>query len=132
MAVKPGLIQKEDAMWTFEPSAALKYFIKCLLRKKVSVWFTISGSTGKSVGKTNGAITSIAMESGEVYKGKVFIDATYEGDLMAAAGVSYRIGRASNKEYGETLNGVQANKVSLTLGKNRIHKLCPSQFHRWS
>jgi len=36
---------------------------------------------------------------------------------MAAAGVSYRIGRESNKEYGETLNGVQANKVSLTLGK---------------
>jgi len=45
----------------------------------------------------------------------MFIDATYEGDLMATAGVSYTIGRESNSQYGETLNGVQANKTSLTL-----------------
>ncbi|MBS3775914.1 MAG: FAD-dependent oxidoreductase, partial [Bacteroidales bacterium] len=43
------------------------------------------------------------------------IDATYEGDLMAAAGVTYTIGRESNYKYGETLNGVQANKISLSL-----------------
>ena len=55
------------------------------------------------------------MENGSKYTGEMFIDATYEGDLMAAAGVSYRVGRESNSEYGETLNGVQANKISATL-----------------
>ncbi len=45
----------------------------------------------------------------------MFIDATYEGDLMATAGVTYTYGRESNKEYNETLNGVQANKIALTM-----------------
>jgi hypothetical protein len=47
------------------------------------------------------------MESGRTFAGKQFIDATYEGDLMAAAGVSYHVGREANDVYGETLNGVQ-------------------------
>ncbi len=47
------------------------------------------------------------MESGLVVRGKMFIDATYEGDLMAKAGVSYHVGREANSVYGETLNGVQ-------------------------
>ncbi len=54
-----------------------------------------------------GRIVSIAMESGRVFKGKMFLDATYEGDLMAAADVSYTVGREANSQYGETLNGVQ-------------------------
>ncbi len=69
----------------------------------------------KGVIKKKGLITSIAMENGEVYSGKMFIDATYEGDLMASAGVSYIFGRESNKKYKETLNGVQANDTSLTM-----------------
>jgi hypothetical protein len=48
------------------------------------------------------------MESGEDYVGKMFIDATYEGDLMAKADVSFHVGRESNREYGETLNGIRA------------------------
>src|SRR5436190_1504155 len=48
------------------------------------------------------------MEDGRRYSGKIFIDATYEGDLMAKAGVKYTIGREANSEYGETYNGVQA------------------------
>ena len=47
------------------------------------------------------------MESGRTFAGKMFIDATYEGDLMAAAGVSYHVGREANSVYGETLNGVE-------------------------
>ena len=47
------------------------------------------------------------MQSGRVFEGSVFIDATYEGDLMAQAGVSYRVGREANSVYGETLDGVQ-------------------------
>lgn len=67
------------------------------------------------VKKTKGVITSITMESGQTFRGKMFIDATYEGDLMAAAGVSYTVGRESNRKYGETLNGIQANDTSKTL-----------------
>ncbi len=47
------------------------------------------------------------MESGRSFTGKVFIDATYEGDLMAKAGVSYHVGREANSEHGETINGIQ-------------------------
>ena len=57
------------------------------------------------------------MESGQIYQSKIFIDATYEGDLMATAGVSYTVGREANSYYGESLNGVQANNVSLALKK---------------
>ena len=51
------------------------------------------------------------MESGRSFRGRVFIDATYEGDLMAAAGVSYVVGREANSTYGETLNGVQTQNA---------------------
>ena len=51
------------------------------------------------------------MRSGKVFRGKVFIDATYEGDLMAAAGVRYTVGREANSVYGETLNGVQTQNA---------------------
>jgi hypothetical protein len=62
---------------------------------------------GRGVKKDGSRIALIQMESGETYRGKIFIDATYEGDLMAKAGVSYHVGRESNQTYGETLNGVQ-------------------------
>jgi hypothetical protein len=52
-------------------------------------------------------IVAIVMESGKRFVGRIFIDATYEGDLMAKAGVSYHVGRESNAVYDETLNGVQ-------------------------
>lgn len=48
------------------------------------------------------------MEDGRVVEGKMFIDATYEGDLLAAAGISTVVGRESNATYGETLNGIRA------------------------
>src|SRR5690606_891417 len=67
------------------------------------------------VRKEGATIEAIAMENGAAYRGKMFIDATYEGDLMAAAGVSYTTGRESNKQYSETLNGVQANRYNLSL-----------------
>ena len=62
---------------------------------------------GKGVIKDGTRIVRIVMESGREFSGKMFIDATYEGDLMAKAGVSYHVGREANATYGETLNGVQ-------------------------
>ncbi|QEC52501.1 FAD dependent oxidoreductase [Anseongella ginsenosidimutans] len=96
----------EDAMWTFEPSAALQVFKDMIAEENIEL---VSGerlNRESGVKKKGTKITRITMESGKSYQGKVFIDATYEGDLMAAAGVSYTVGRESNEMYGETLNGI--------------------------
>ena len=107
---------KEDAMWTFEPSAALKILHQMLEpEKNITLVYKQRLNRKNGVTKKKGQITSIAMESGEVYSGKAFIDATYEGDLMASAGVSYTVGRESNKQYGETLNGVHTADTARTM-----------------
>ncbi|MCB0688519.1 MAG: FAD-dependent oxidoreductase, partial [Saprospiraceae bacterium] len=69
----------------------------------------------KGVVMENGKITTITMLSGKQFSGKVFIDATYEGDLLAAAGVSYRLGRESNSDFKETLNGVHTRLTDTTM-----------------
>jgi FAD dependent oxidoreductase len=65
----------------------------------------------QGVEKKAARIVSIRIESGRTFEGAVFIDATYEGDLMAKAGVSYRVGREANSVYGETLDGVQVKNA---------------------
>ncbi len=105
----------QDAMWTFEPSAALKVYEKMIGPENIDIIYGERLNRQDGVIKKGTRIIQITMESGRSFKGKMFIDATYEGDLMATAGVSYTIGRESNSQYGETLNGVQANKTSLTL-----------------
>jgi hypothetical protein len=107
----------EDAMWTFEPSAALKVYEEMTAPEKIEVVYKQRINRENGVKKQGQKIVEIEMESGEKYRGKMFIDATYEGDLMATAGVTYTYGRESNKEYGETLNGVQANDIGMTLNR---------------
>ncbi len=107
----------ESSMWTFEPSAALKVYHDMLSNEKVKLVYEERLNRASGVNKVGGKIQTITMESGKKFVGKVFLDATYEGDLMAAAGVSYAVGRESNDEYGETLNGVQANNFNLSLTK---------------
>lgn len=105
----------EDAMWTFEPSAALKVYHQMLSGEKVNIVYGERLNRESGVTKKDGRIVTIEMENGSKYSGKMFIDVTYEGDLMAAAGASYSVGRESNDEYEETLNGVQANRMNRTL-----------------
>ena len=106
----------ETAMWTFEPSAALRVY-EDMLAAHDNIELVMEQKLDRSQGvkKEGAAITSITMLSGEEYAGKVFIDATYEGDLMAAAGVSYTIGRESNDTYNETLNGVHTRETDTTM-----------------
>lgn len=106
---------KEDAMWTFEPSAALKIYLDMIKDHNISIVYNQQLNRSTGVAQRDNTISSISMESGHIYNGKVFIDATYEGDLLASAGVSYAVGRESNAQYGETLNGIQANNKSHTL-----------------
>lgn len=110
--------EHEDAMWTFEPSAALQVYKEMIAKEKITLVYGERLDRRDGVKMRDRAITEIVMESGATYKGKVFIDATYEGDLMAAAKVSYTVGRESNKQYNETLNGVQANRISLSIKGN--------------
>ncbi|MCB1120930.1 MAG: FAD-dependent oxidoreductase, partial [Verrucomicrobiae bacterium] len=99
----------EDAMWTFEPSVAVKVYHQMLAEVDIDLVYGQRLNRQTGVRMNGPRIVEIEMESGEVYRGKMFIDATYEGDLMAAAGVSYVVGRESNDEFKETLNGVQPN-----------------------
>ncbi len=107
--------ENEEAMWTFEPSAAMNVYDQMLKDENIVVLYNQKLDREHGMEKVKGSIISISMETGEVYHGSMFIDATYEGDLMAASGVSYTIGRESNETYGENLNGVQANDSSITL-----------------
>lgn len=117
--------KNDQAMWTFEPSVAMKIYKEMLANESVDLVYNKRLLLNNGVVKDGLSIISIKMESGEVYKGKLFIDTTYEGDLMASAGVSYTVGRESNKTYGETLNGVQLDKINTTIGKrlsnNALH-----------
>ena len=101
----------ETAMWTFEPSAALKIVNDLVREAGVEVVYGERLDRRKGVAKDGPKIMAITMESGRAFRGRVFIDATYEGDLMAAAGVSYTIGREANSKYAETLNGVQTKQA---------------------
>lgn len=105
----------EDAMWTFEPSAALEVFHEMLKDLDIKIVYEQRLNRQTGVKKALNSITSVSMESGDTYHGEMFIDATYEGDLMAATGISYTCGRESNSQYGESLNGVQANNYGKTL-----------------
>jgi hypothetical protein len=97
---------KDDAMWTFEPRVAEKILRDMLAEHKIEVLYGERLDRARGVKLDGKRIASITMESGKTFAGKVFIDATYEGDLMAAAGVSYTVGREPNSQYKETLNGV--------------------------
>ena len=96
-----------DARFRFEPHVAEQIFNDMVREAGVKVVAGQRLDLHRGVRKTGTRIAEIVMESGEVYRGDMFIDATYEGDLMAMAGVAYAVGRESNAQYGETLNGVQ-------------------------
>ncbi|RKD90334.1 FAD-dependent oxidoreductase [Mangrovibacterium diazotrophicum] len=95
-------------MWIFEPHVAEQVFEDLIAENKIPVFRDEWLDRETGVEKENGRIVAIETLSGKRYRAKVFIDATYEGDLMAAAGVSYHVGREACDEYGEKWNGVQA------------------------
>lgn len=111
----------EDAMWTFEPRVAEQILRSMLNEAKVPV---IEGERldrkPGGVRMKSGRILEIHMESGLTITGKQFLDATYEGDLMAAAGVAFTVGREANSVHSETLNGnqVRANTHNHRFLKN--------------
>ena len=103
----------EPEMWTFEPHVAENLFVKLLMEHKVPAVFEERLDLKNGVVSDGKRITAIRLESGKLYRGRVFIDATYEGDLMARAGVKYHVGREANATYQETLNGVQVQHAKF-------------------
>ena len=94
---------REEA-WTFEPHVAEQLLLADLQSAKVPVYLE---ERLASVKKDGAKIVEITMENGNVFRAKTFIDASYEGDLMAKAGVKYMVGREPNARFGETLDGVR-------------------------
>ena len=95
----------DATMWTFEPKVARAVYDEWLKETNVRV---LREQRLKSVKMDGTRLTEFTTEDGNVYRAKMFIDCTYEGDLMAKAGVSYHVGRESNATYGESLNGICA------------------------
>jgi hypothetical protein len=94
-------------MWIFEPHVAERVFEDFVEEYKVEVLRDEWLDRQSGIEKEGGQIKSITTLSGRKYRGKVFIDATYEGDLMAATGVKYHVGREANNVYNEEWNGIQ-------------------------
>lgn len=103
----PAIDGENRTMWIFEPHVAERVFEMLVEEYQITVHRDQWLDRDKGVKKADGRIVSITMHSGNSYEGKMFIDATYEGDLMAASGVRYHVGREANSVYGEKWNGVQ-------------------------
>ncbi|GIP33929.1 FAD-dependent oxidoreductase [Paenibacillus sp. J2TS4] len=102
----------DGTQWTFEPSVAKSIYKQWLEEANIPVYYEQRLS---SVEKTDSKITTLVMENGSVFSASMFIDATYEGDLLALAGVSYHVGREANTVYRETLNGVHFGSPNHTF-----------------
>ena len=94
----------EGPAWTFEPKAAQVIIDQYASHPNIRVFHR---EFLRKVNSEQGRIQSIEMLSGLVAEAAYFMDCTYEGDLLALAGVRYAVGRESNSQYGETINGVQ-------------------------
>lgn len=98
--------------WMPEPGVAEKIMRQMLADANVTVLYRHRLLEKKGVVKHGARIAEVVMENGARFAGKVFADCSYEGDLMAQAGVSYTFGREGVSQYGESLAGVRAHTAS--------------------
>lgn len=103
----PAIDGQNRTMWLFEPHVAEQIFEDYIREYAIPVFRNEWLDREKGVILKKGRIVSITTLSGKEFTGKMFMDATYEGDLMAAAGVRFVTGRESNAEFSEQWNGVQ-------------------------
>jgi hypothetical protein len=89
--------------YSIEPHVAEELFDKMVDDAGVVV---MRNTQLKSVEKDGTRIAAMILNNGRLVRAKMFIDTTYEGDLMAAAGVEYTVTREGNAKYGETYNGI--------------------------
>jgi len=94
-------------MWIFEPHVAEAVFDAWVQEQGIPVVREARLDRERGVRREGPRLVSLTTLDGATFRGRMFIDATYEGDLLAAAGVSYHVGREAGAVYGETWNGVQ-------------------------
>ncbi len=109
--------KKDQSLWRFEPHVAEKVFTTWLEEARVRAWREHRLVDRDSVKKDGARIVALRCANGVTIHAAMFIDATYEGDLLAAAGVTTVIGREGNARHGETKNGIQ-----LSLGHRALEK----------
>ncbi len=112
----PKLPPTEETMWMLEPHVGELIFEQLVANSKIKIFRSERLNRKSGVIKSGAKIIEIATESGKKFRAKMFLDATYEGDLMATAGVAYTVGREANSLYGETLNGLR--RPESVLGTN--------------
>lgn len=103
----PAMDGANRTMWIFEPHVAEQVFEDLIREYKIPVLRDEWLDRKNGVRKNGARIVSIRTLSRKTFTGRIFIDATYEGDLMAAAGVRYHIGREPKSAYGEEWAGIQ-------------------------
>jgi hypothetical protein len=103
----PAMDQGARTMWIFEPHVAERVYEDWIKELKIRVVRNAWLDRAKGVKKQGERIVSITMLDGKTYAGKMFIDASYEGDLMAAAGADYHVGREAMATYNEKWAGIQ-------------------------
>jgi len=101
--------QTDEPAYFFESSVGEKIYLDLIREAGVTVRY---GAGVARVVKSNGKITGLSLADGTEIVGRIFIDASYEGDLMARAGVANVVGRESRAEFGEEAAGIRFDKVS--------------------
>jgi hypothetical protein len=102
---------KDNSVWTYEPHVAARVTNAMLKEAGVTV---LTKQPLESIEKEGTKIVSLRTSAG-IHTAKVFIDATYEGDLLAKSGVVWHLGRESRDEYGESLAGRQYPKQKMEI-----------------
>lgn len=121
----PAIDGDQKTMWIFEPSIARAVFEDYVADFDLTVHRDEWLDRKNGVEVKDGRIVSITTLSGKRYPGKMFLDTTYEGDLIAASGVEYHVGREAISEFDEEWNGVQIGVYHhrhhfQVLGENQI------------
>jgi hypothetical protein len=98
---------QDEPAWLFEPKLALEVFHDFVKEHAIQVYYRERLDLVKGVTKSGSKIEHITMESGKVFHASIYIDTSYEGDLMALSGITYVTGREANSQYSETGNGIQ-------------------------
>jgi len=101
-----GALYGRAEEWHFEPHIAAQVFADLVRENHIEV---VRRQYLTGITRTGTRINSVRFLGGLEVHAAQFIDATYEGDLLAMAGVPFTVGRESNGQYGETLNGVQVH-----------------------
>jgi hypothetical protein len=96
-----------EVSWLHEPHVAEQIFREMLGAAGVSIFERQRLREKDGVRKNGTTIAAITTEDGTEFTASVFIDAGYEGDVMAQSGITWVYGREGTAQYGETLAGVR-------------------------